>query len=200
MSQKESPHDQDALIEASFDRLPRASQQVLKLRSHIRLDGPLSLVEIAELMRSNISTVVTRLHKARAELVELCGGALAPPFVDDRAALYFGEHAWLIVIGTKDKVASFQRLPTFGPAAESAVAAWHEADEPVIGRPRARTFQSIVKTFQERADAPPSPPTPRTAPTTLYVESANDLMHLFIQGVIKDSEYDACMSLLERDM
>jgi hypothetical protein len=193
---KDEALEQDARIEASFARLPTVSQQVLKARGMLRAGTQLSLVEIAQLMQSNISTVVTRLHKARAELVELSGGSLSPPFVGDRAYLYFGHTAWMIVLAADAKVTGFQRLPTFGPAAESAVAAWHATEEPTISRAK-------IKTFQQNLDALRSPPPtnkPRTVPATIYIESANDLLGYWLNQFITEPEHESCQDLLESQL
>ena len=192
---------QDDLIEASFERLPLISQQVLKLRVHERADGLLSLVDVARFMSCNISTVVTRLQQARAELIELCGGRLSAPFVEDQAQMYFGDAAWMIVIGTEGKVKSCQTLPTFGPTAESAVAAWHAANDPIVSRRKIRTIQERIESLERSAAFSDNAPTigPRIDQKTIYVESGNDLLGLYLAGAITNLEHESCLSLLEHE-
>lgn len=195
---------QDEIIEESFELLTKDSQQILKLRSHWRIenpvDAPLNVVEIARLLMSNIPTVVGKLHRARTELIELCQGQLSPPFLDPRARTYFGNRAWLISLGSNGKVKRFQTLPTFGRTAESALAEWHTIASPIIGsRKRMRGLQERIRYFERAENTEEPSPSPADPETTIYLESADDLLGHYLERLITQRQHDACLVCLESE-
>jgi RNA polymerase sigma-70 factor (ECF subfamily) len=67
VSSPESPPDMSEIMQRSIDRLPEAQRSLLRLS----LDRGNSYEDMAQLMRSSVSSVKSRLHRARENLRSL---------------------------------------------------------------------------------------------------------------------------------